>query len=125
MIAALFFLQQTATAPVDIVLDHVRDAVSLQRKASTTQETLLTGKATFRGVPCTYTMRFQMNGRFAQRMDGTLDGGFGYDGAKSWETDPSGVSQFTNGDDAEHASAIASLLSNRWLRAGALEHAYL
>lgn len=125
MIAALLFLQQTAISPVDALLEHVRDAVSLQRKAPTTQETLLTGTATFHGVPCAYTMRFQANGRFAQRMDGTLDGGFGYDGVKTWETDPSGVSQFTNGDDAEHAVTVPSLLSNRWLREGALQHAYL
>lgn len=125
MLAALLFLQQTATSPVDAVLDHVRSALSIQTNAPQTQEKLLTGKATSRGVPCTYTMRYENDGHFVQRMDGTLLAAYGFDGNKAWHMDPSGVPQITNGDDREHDLVIASLLSDHWLRPGALSHAYL
>lgn len=102
------------------ILANVRAAVQISAKAQW-QEASLTGKATHAGVPCSYTMRFRPNGQFVQLMHGALQGGFGFDGKQNWYVDASGMPRVSWYGDAAARQAIASLVSNRWLREGELE----
>lgn len=124
MILPLLIALHSADLTAKDVLDHVRAAVALEASPSW-QEVQVEGKATFRGVPCTYTMRYRPNGQYVQSMRGDLMGGFGFDGRRHWQVDPSGFPRNTWHEDAYEAEAVNSILSNRWLRDGALDLAVL
>jgi len=123
MVFVAYLALQTSQLTVGEVLTKVRFAVSIQDAAP--KEIQVTGKATYLGVDGDYTMRFQPNGQYVQTMRGPLQAGVGFDGQIHWQTDPSGFSEVELGEDAELADAVANLLTNRWLRRGALREAHL
>src|SRR5689334_6167433 len=124
MIIPFLIALHSADLSVKDVLDHVRAAVAIEAKPAW-QEVRLAGNAKYRGIPCSYTMRYQPNGQFVQSMRGELVGGHGFDGTRYWHVDSTGFPRTIWYEDAYTTQASATVLTNHWLREGALDQAAL
>jgi hypothetical protein len=97
---------------VDLVAS-VRDALHVGGPAWSS--TLLSGKARYYGEDHTFTLQFDGDNKFLQRISGPLGETYGFDGSKYWEADRSGAPRYLDFEDQDVQQAFILVQNNGWL----------
>ncbi len=95
------------------LIDSVRKALAVDGQPWAS--TVLTGSSTYYGVPTTFSIQFDKDGKFLQVMKGPLGESYGYDGKDFWEADRSGAPRILNFEDVDVQEAAMVLQTDQWL----------
>ncbi len=96
----------------DLLLS-VREALHVSSPAW--HSTILSGKANYYGTDQTFTLQFDPDGKFLQKIVGPLGESYGYDGKSYWQADRSGAPRILNFEDQDVQQAFILVQGNGWL----------
>ena len=97
------------------VLTHVRDATGYAQLDRLDNGVLLTGKTKHYGDDGAYSLLFNPDGRFVEKIEARLDSTIGFDGREGWCVDWSSLPSTLELEDLEMALAPQWVHTGRWL----------